>query len=73
MLKIFSQRLRICRTTQGKLQTQVSEETGINYRTYCRYERGNVDVPISAAVKLANYFNVSLDYLTGRTDTADIP
>lgn len=67
-MELFSERLLACRRSRGKLQTQVATETGINYRTYCRYERGNVDVPLSAAVKLADYFGVSLDYLTGRSN-----
>lgn len=71
-MELFSERLLACRQTQGKTQTQVSEEANINYRTYCRYERGNVDIPLSAAVKLADYFNVSLDYLTGRSSDPSV-
>lgn len=67
-MELFSERLLACRQSRGRLQTQVAAETGMNYRTYCRYERGNVDVPLSAAVKLADYFGVSLDYLTGRSN-----
>jgi hypothetical protein len=35
---------------------------------YQRYERGERELPLWAAIKLADYYNVSLDYLVGRTD-----
>lgn len=37
-------------------------------RTYCRYESGEKDVPFSFVIKLADMYQVSLDYLAGRTD-----
>ena len=38
------------------------------YRTYRRYESGETEPTISIALQLADFFQVSLDYLSGRTD-----
>lgn len=35
---------------------------------YGKYERGETDIPFEKAIILANYYNVSLDYLAGRTN-----
>jgi hypothetical protein len=40
----------------------------ITPRNYQRYESGEVDPPTSKTIFLADYFNVSLDYLVGRSD-----
>ena len=37
-------------------------------RVYSNYERGDIDLPASVLIKLANYYDVSVDYLLGRTD-----
>ncbi len=47
---------------------EVSDETGIAYPTICRIEQGR-DPMWSTIVKLADYFNVSADYLMGRDST----
>jgi transcriptional regulator with XRE-family HTH domain len=35
---------------------------------YSKYERDEREIPLSLLIKLADYYNVSLDYLVGRTD-----
>lgn len=35
---------------------------------YSKYERGEREIPLRLMVKLAEYFNTSIDYLVGRTD-----
>jgi transcriptional regulator with XRE-family HTH domain len=40
-------------------------------RHYQNVEYGKVDLPTSKLLALADYFDVSLDYLTGRTDNPD--
>ena len=67
-MKIFQERLRECRKRMKKSQDDVASAIGVNYRMYRRYECGESDPTIEPLVKLADYFNVSLDYLTGRTD-----
>ena len=67
-MEIFQERLRKCRKALNKTQIETAQEAGIPYRQYRRYECGESDPTIEPLVKLADYFNVSLDYLTGRTD-----
>ena len=46
----------------------MADMLGMVQRNYQRYETGEVDPPLSKAIVLADYFNVSLDYLVGRSD-----
>ena len=64
----FSERLKQCRQAKGLRQQDVAEQLGISYRTYRRYESGETEPTISIALQLADFFQVSLDYLSGRTD-----
>ena len=67
----FVQRLRQCRKEKGLKQQELADELGIIYRTYRRYEAGETEPDISTAVKLADFFGVSLDYLSGRSETRE--
>lgn len=49
-------------------QTDLADFLGIKLRTYQDYEAGKVDIPSSKLIALADYFDVSLDYLVGRSD-----
>lgn len=49
----------------------MAELLKITPRNYQRYENGEVDPPTSKTVFLADYFDVSLDYLVGRTNNPD--
>ena len=64
----FKERLKQCRQSAGLRQQDVAEELGIIYRTYRRYESGETEPTISIAARLADFFHVSLDYLSGRSD-----
>lgn len=61
-------RLKELRMARNLTLKQVSEILGMVQRNYQRYETGEVDPPLSKAIALADYFNVSLDYLVGRSD-----
>jgi len=61
-------RLKELRQSHNKTLKQMGEILGITQRNYQRYETGEVDPPLSRAIALADYFNVSLDYLVGRSD-----
>ncbi|WP_246105488.1 helix-turn-helix domain-containing protein [Sporomusa termitida] len=37
-------------------------------RVYSNYERGDLDIPTEILIKLANFYNVSIDYILNRTD-----
>lgn len=68
----FSERLRELRRERGLKQREMAEICGMKLRGYQQYEyqEGYPEVP--RLVFLADYFNVSLDYLMGRTDKREI-
>lgn len=64
----LGERLRISRDAKGVTQTQASKDTRINNKTLSGYER-NVSEPDFETIKiLAEYYDVSLDYLMGKSD-----
>lgn len=67
----FQQRLKELRQNKNVLQKDIAELLNISVRQYSSYEseKQNVDVPMSNLLLLADYFEVSLDYLTGRCNT----
>jgi len=62
----FSDRLKELRKAKGVTQKQVADFLSIAERNYRRYEAGDVDPTGSTAIKLADYFEVTIDYLLGR-------
>lgn len=64
----FYERLKKARKTAGISQEEIAEKLDIGYSTYRRYEQGGTEPTISDAARIADYLNVSLDYLAGRTD-----
>ena len=67
-MEIFSQRLRDVRKQYKWTQEETAKQCNIPFRTYRRYETGEREPQISSLVKIADVFQVSLDYLAGRTD-----
>lgn len=53
-------------------QKQVADGIGIAEQAYQRYEYGRTNPSASVLIALADYFGVSLDYLTGRSDCPDM-
>ena len=64
----FSERLSLERQRKGATQGEVAEYLGIKIRAYQYYESGGRRPDFEGLVALANYFNVTTDYLLGRTD-----
>lgn len=58
-------RLKELRTAAGKGQLEVAQAIGVARNTYSQYEIGARNPDIVALTKLANYFDVSVDYLIG--------
>ena len=64
----FNERLRVLRKEQGETQVQVAAAVCLVEQHYQKLERG-VNLPnLENAWKLADHFNVTIDYLVGRTD-----
>lgn len=53
-------------------QAQVAKFLMCDQSLYSKYERGERDIPLKLLIKLSEYYNVSLDYLVGRTNKKDI-
>ena len=54
------------REDHDKTQKQIAELLNMQLTVYQRYERGERELPLWAAIKLADYYNITLDYLVGR-------
>ena len=65
----FSGRLKQLRSGRRIYQREVAEYLGISLRGYQSYESGECEPNIANLIALADYFQVSLDYLVGRSDT----
>ena len=61
-------RIRDLREDNDKTQKQIAEILNMQLTVYQRYERGERELPLWAAIKLANFYGVSLDYLVERTN-----
>lgn len=62
------QRIRNLREDKDMNQTQMAEQLNINQRTYSRYENSDSMMPLDILVQIADFHNVSIDYLLERTD-----
>lgn len=61
-------RIRALREDLDLRQIDVSHATGIDQKTLSNYETGKTQPDMYALIRLADFFNVSLDYLVGRSD-----
>lgn len=59
-------RVRDLREDHDKTQKEIASVLNMQLTVYQRYERGERDLPLWAAIKLADYYEVTLDYLVGR-------
>lgn len=57
--------IRNLREDADKTQQEIADFLGTSQTMYARYERGANEMPIHHLIKLAQYYNVSLDYLCG--------
>ena len=64
----FADRLKESRKAKSLTQKKMAELLGITERGYQNYEIGKSTPNYETLLALANYFDVSLDYLTGRSD-----
>ena len=64
----YYRRLRDLREDHDLTQNQLVEKLHMHKTTYTNYEQGKRDLPLSVAVKIAQFYGVSLDYLAGITN-----
>ncbi len=67
-LEIFSDRLKTLRNEKGLKQSEMGDLLGCTERNYQRIEYGQINVPATTLMALADYFDVTTDYLLGRSD-----
>lgn len=68
MKEILAQRLKQCRKEKGLTQREVAIYCDITEKAYQNYELMTREPRLEILLKIAEYFDVSLDYLVGRTD-----
>lgn len=61
-------RVRDLREDNDKTQREIAAILNMQLTVYQRYERGERELPLWAAIRLADYYQVTLDYLVGRTN-----
>ena len=61
-------RISELREDKDLTQKQVGEILSCSQRVYSNYERGDLDIPTEILIKLADFHNVSVDYILNRTD-----
>lgn len=62
------ERLKELRQKAKLTQKEVGEMLGVKQRAYSYYEAGTRDMSPETLIKLADFYNVTIDYLLGRTD-----
>lgn len=68
-MSVFCERLARLRNDKGVSQAAFAKEIGISHRSYQAYEYGEREPQLTTLVRMSDFFDVSLDYLAGRTDT----
>ena len=61
----YNERIRELREDNMFTQQKIAELLNIGQRTYCDYESGKTRVPIDSLIKLASFYDVSMDYISG--------
>lgn len=65
---MYLRRLRDLREDKDLKQINIAQILNIQQTVYSRYERGYQTIPLEHLIKLADFYGVSLDYITERTD-----
>ena len=60
-------RIRDLREDKDLTQAQMGRILSCSQRVYSNYERGDIDIPTATLIRIADFHNVSVDYLLGRT------
>lgn len=69
---MYFKRLRDLREDKDMNQTQIAEILNTKQTVYSRYERGFQTIPLEHLITLADFYGVSIDYITGRTNVKEV-
>ena len=61
-------RIRDLREDRDLNQTEVAKMLGMSQTGYSKYETGENDIPTAVLIRLARFYQTSVDYLLGETD-----
>ena len=64
----YYQRIRDLREDHDLSQTDIAKILDMKQQQYSNYESGRREIPVHHLITLADYYNVSIDYLVGRTN-----
>lgn len=62
------ERIRNLREDSDLKQRELAVVLNCSQRVYSNYERGELDIPTEILIKLADFYNVSVDYILNRTN-----
>lgn len=65
------QRIQDLRMDSDLSQKRIGEILHISQRSYSHYETGSRNIPIEMLIRLADYYDTTIDYLVGRTDNKE--
>ncbi|MBQ2780543.1 MAG: helix-turn-helix transcriptional regulator [Clostridia bacterium] len=68
----FYRRIRDLREDKDLTQAKMGEILSCSQRVYSNYERGDIDIPTITLIRIADFYQVSVDYLLGRTDKSEL-
>lgn len=68
----YYQRLRDLREDKDLNQTQIAQLLKTTQPQYSLYEKGLRQIPFDKVIELADFYNVSIDYIAGRTNNKQI-
>lgn len=68
---MYNIRIRDLREDRDLKQKHLAELLNVHQSTYSDYELGRLNIPVSALNTLADFYQVSVDYLLGRTDVKE--
>lgn len=72
-LTAFSERLKALRKNHGLTQKELAESVGMTAASFSAYENGTKTPSLSVAVALSEVYNVSLDWLVGKSAQEEAP
>ena len=66
MSEVLGKQLQLVRKNKGVTQAQVAAELGVTQNAYSNWEKGKAAPSIESLIKLADFFDTSIDFLCGR-------
>lgn len=64
----WQSRIRALREDNDYTQIQIAKILNVGQRTYADYELGKTRIPVDSLIKLAKYYNVDMNYITGASN-----